>query len=385
LLALAAATNEIMAISDKTKLSQAIAAKATGITGADYAWLGLITPESGILHTYSFSSPDKIYLESLSLADSAAAPTPELFALENLAPALTSAPWPPGLSPQWTERMGKLKANSALALPVAASNGELLGVLTLLSADKTHFAEQRIELYQIFCNIIAVCLENLQILTALEMKVEDRTKELKFQKIVAEDARMLAETANRAKTEFLANMSHELRTPLNVILGCSDILLEEMYGNLNDKQREHQNYIKTSAQHLLSLINDILDLSKIEYGKMELRRTELNLKTILENTVKILGERSLRANVRIQFKPPHQEACKFMADERKLKQIIYNLASNAIKFSPPNSTVELSGELLRSPAGLPPNAIKKLSPGQSYILIQVKDNGIGIKPEDLGK
>jgi signal transduction histidine kinase len=231
---------------------------------------------------------------------------------------------------------------------------------------------------------VAVSLENLQIMTGLEMKVEERTLELKTQKILAEEARVLAESANKAKSEFLANMSHELRTPLNVVIGCSDIITADMYGTLNVKQREYMDFIKNSAQHLLSLINDILDLSKIEYGKMDIALSPLKLRALLENVVKLLGERSARGQVSLRLDLPPDDDLGCRADPRKLKQIIFNLTSNAIKFSPQQAEVIISARRLDKRAQLP-EAAAELPQAQSYLLTQVRDSGIGIRPQDLGK
>ena len=382
LLALTAATNAIISITDKSKLWKAVCEQATSITGADHAWLGLLVQHEGMLQSFCCSNRETPYLERLPLS---APPTPELMALETMAPALCCNPASAGMSPEWAEHMKKMRAVAALSLPVIGASGEPLGVLTILSSEPEHFTEQRIELYQVFSTLVAVSIENLRILSALELKVEDRTRELRTQKILAEEARILAESANKAKSEFLANMSHELRTPLNVVIGCSDIISEEMYGPLNPKQHEYQSYIKTSAQHLLSLINDILDLSKIEYGKMDLRPTDIRLCQLLENIVKLLGEKSLHAKVKLRLTPPQDKNVEFRADERKLKQIIFNLTSNAIKFSKPNSEVLLKAEIFKDPKFLPEKALGKFDPNRGYIVASVQDFGIGIKPADVCK
>ena len=397
LLALASATNAIISITDKKKLWHSICEQATAITGADHAWLGMLLQREGTLQSFCCSHSEHPYIERIALSESGT--VPELTALETMAPALCRTPASSGMAPHWVEQMQKLRAEAALALPLIGASGEPLGVLTLLSSEPEHFTEQRIELYQVFATLAAVSIENLRILSALELKVEERTRELNSQKIAAEealvlaeesrilseDARILAESANKAKSEFLATMSHELRTPLNVVIGCSDIISEQMYGPLNEKQREYQNYIKTSARHLLSLINDILDLSKIEYGKMELRPCAVPLRQALENIIKLLGEKSMHAKVRLRLESPQDAETEFRADERKFKQIIFNLASNAIKFSKPNSEVVLRAGVFYDAQSLPQQAAGKFDPQRGYLVASVQDFGIGIRAEDLGK
>jgi signal transduction histidine kinase len=140
------------------------------------------------------------------------------------------------------------------------------------------------------------------------------------------------ETASQHKSEFLANMSHELRTPLNAVIGFSEVLQERLFGDLNDKQAEYVADIHSSGRHLLSLINDILDLSKIEAGRMELQLTTFALSDVLENAVALTRERATRQGIslRLEVDP---SAGAIAADERKIKQVLFNLLANALKFT----------------------------------------------------
>ena len=184
----------------------------------------------------------------------------------------------------------------------------------------------------------------------LEQKVEERTEQLAV--------------ANRHKSEFLANMSHELRTPLNAIIGFSEALRERMFGELNAKQEEYLNDIHASGRHLLSLINDILDLSKIEAGRMQLDVSSFPAPGVLEGTLSLVRERAQKKGIRLSLEvdPAVGEV---RADERKLKQILLNLLSNAIKFTPEGGRIAVDARL--NGAGLE---------------IAVSDNGIGIAPKD---
>lgn len=172
------------------------------------------------------------------------------------------------------------------------------------------------------------------------------------------------ETANRHKSEFLANMSHELRTPLNAILGFSEVLSERYFGELNDKQDEYVRDIRGSGEHLLSLINDILDLSKIEAGRMELELSEFDLRATLENVVTLVRERAQRHGIALNVHlAPRLGSIR--ADERKLKQIMLNLLSNAVKFTPDGGSITVAAK----PIG-------------RMVEVAVTDTGAGIAPED---
>lgn len=177
------------------------------------------------------------------------------------------------------------------------------------------------------------------------------------------------EEASRAKSDFLANMSHELRTPLNSILGFSEVLQEQMVGDLNEKQQEYVKYIFTSGNHLLSLINDILDLAKVESGKMTLEANSFVLKALLESSMAILKEKAIKHDLAMELEvDPSLTAETIEADERKLKQILFNLLSNALKFTPEGGAVRITAE----------------KEGE-FFKITVADTGIGISPEDIGK
>ncbi len=174
----------------------------------------------------------------------------------------------------------------------------------------------------------------------LEHKVEERTRELATALEELDEKTRELEAASLHKIAFLANMSHELRTPLNAILGFSQVLREGLFGELNEKQREYVEDILSSGHHLLSLINDVLDLSKVEAGQIELEIAPFSLRNALESGVVMVRERAARDGVRIELSAvPDVDVV--AGDQRRVRQVIFNLLSNAVKFTPAGGTVDV--------------------------------------------
>jgi signal transduction histidine kinase len=211
-------------------------------------------------------------------------------------------------------------------------------------------------------------------------------------------AKETAEAANKAKSEFLANMSHELRTPLNHIIGFTELVLDKNFGELNELQEEYLNDVHHSSRHLLSLINDILDLSKVEAGKLELEPTDVNLKMVLENSLIMIKEKALKHGIKLVINTDGIPET-IRADERKLKQIMYNLLSNAVKFTPNGGEIHLmanrvtgsesrvgaerQSRFIGDPVLVQPTIGNAQDATGEYIEISVADTGIGLKKEDL--
>jgi len=194
----------------------------------------------------------------------------------------------------------------------------------------------------------------------------DITWQLKMQEIQREKQELIH--ISKEKSQFLATMSHELRTPLNAIIGFSELLKQGMGGKLNEKQGRYLDNVITSAKHLLDLINDILDLSKIEAGKIELTTEKMPVASAIEGALSLIKERTLKHNV-ILKKELDPELEFIEADSLRFRQILFNLLSNAVKFSKPEGGVV---------------TIRTKKDGE-FAKISVEDNGIGIKEEDMVK
>ncbi len=245
---------------------------------------------------------------------------------------------------EWKQERGG-RVLSHRVVPLRGADGELLGVVGVVRdvSERTRLTAQ---------------LEAER--AKLQARVEDRTREL-----VQANAEL--EAANEAKDRFLASMSHELRTPLNAIIGLAEALLEGVYGDTNEGQSKYLSGIVESGLHLLSLVNDILDIAKFQAGELELEPSELNLREVCEASVRMVAAQLERKRIRCELELD-PEVDEITADERRLKQMLVNLLANAAKFSEPDSRigVRVRGE-----------------PERGIVLISVWDEGPGIPPEKI--
>ena len=196
----------------------------------------------------------------------------------------------------------------------------------------------------------------------LEGRVHERTVELEQKSRELADSNASLAEMSQHKSQFLANMSHELRTPLNAVIGFSQVLQKQFFGKLNEKQAEYMNDILESGKHLLSLINDILDLAKIEAGKMELKLTKVIIKDLLRSSLVMIKEKALVHSISLDVDTQRDlDHLKIMVDERKIKQVMFNLLSNATKFTPDGGTINVKG-----------------TKEGKELVISVSDTGIGL-------
>jgi PAS domain S-box-containing protein len=207
---------------------------------------------------------------------------------------------------------------------------------------------------------------------AFLLGVSEDITERKRAEVDVERAREAAEAASRAKSDFLAKMSHELRTPLNSIIGFSQLMEEESFGPLNDRQRRYINNVLTSGRQLLDLINDILDLSKVEAGRMELSLTHAPVMPLLREALSLVEPLAVKAGLHLTLDADNGLPA-ILVDVSRFRQVMYNLLGNAIKFTGPGGTVTLR-------AGVSPNRPRA---GTQMIRISVNDTGVGIRPDDL--
>ena len=226
------------------------------------------------------------------------------------------------------------------------------------------------------------CAVDIRNRIAAEKALQLANARLKAAIAEAEDLAEKAERANRAKSEFLANMSHELRTPLNHIIGFTDLVLSREVGELTTQQDEFLKDVLSSSQHLLALINDMLDLSKVEAGKIELELSEVRIRELLEGSLAMVKEKALQHNLRLAVDLDGVPDL-LQADERKLKQIVYNLLSNAVKFTPPGGEVRL-GARIQTGSALDACPVS-LNASEIFLCVWVSDTGIGIQPHDLSR
>lgn len=284
----------------------------------------------------------------------------------------------------------------SLYLPIV-SRDMVIGLFALHHLGPDIFNDNTIRILTILLNHAAVAIEKARLYQDLkeysqdlEAKVEERTQEL--QMLIER-----LEEASRHKSHFLANMSHELRTPLNAVIGFSDLLLTQTFGSLNEKQARYLRHVHTSGQDLLALINDVLDLSKIEAGRMKLYPQAGPLGEILKGHIDMVrplaGKKDLAITLRAQ-----PEDVQVWCDYMQLRRIMYNLLSNAIKFTPAGGQITVSAWCVQGSRatassaepfrvqGLegtdPESSTMNDGPRGDFVEIAVQDTGIGIKPED---
>ncbi|HKP95416.1 MAG TPA: PAS domain S-box protein [Fibrobacteria bacterium] len=263
------------------------------------------------------------------------------------------------LDPEWTRGGPEAIANGLRACasrPIRGSFGQVLGVFAFFYPVAGEPAAYDLKLMETASDLAAIAIERQR-----QQETSRKNQELSEQNLRIQEA-------SRMKSEFLANMSHELRTPLNAIIGFSQLLIDRKVGPMNEKQTEYLGDILDGGMHLLRLINDVLDLAKIEAGKMQLFREKIHVPSAMREVCDILMPMALGKGVTVQTASDPEAETAFL-DASKVRQVLYNLVSNAIKFSKPGGKVSVVAK----------------GDAQGGIRLQVIDKGIGIRKEDLGK
>jgi signal transduction histidine kinase len=243
--------------------------------------------------------------------------------------------------------VASLGFKAAAAFPIRTKD-KIIGTLHVTNLTTRHFASDELQLLESIAQQVGVASENAQLFEELR------------------EAKERAELSDRAKSDFLANMSHELRTPLNAIIGFSQMLVDEKAGSLNPNQKEFLSDILKSGEHLLEVINDVLDLAKVATGRLELKAESFSLREAIADTCGIVKPMADEKNVTINIDAPIDNDIVTL-DPLRFKQVLYNLLSNAIKYNYDNGDVKVAVSVNE----------------QKQIRLQVKDTGIGIKEEDL--
>ncbi|MBI9075369.1 MAG: HAMP domain-containing histidine kinase [Desulfatibacillum sp.] len=290
--------------------------------------------------------------------------------------------YPSGLDESDHERpIGQATPHGDICIPLYAKEFGILGVLHLRTDTGVSPSRKTLDILGKDCEKLADALFRAQAVDTLVTQYKKLQEREEDQSQRVHRLRLALEHAKRAKSDFLSSVSHELRTPLNAIIGFSQVLQEEYFGGLNTKQKQYVNDILESGKHLLDLINDILDLSRVESGEMKLEVEPLLISFILESSLHLIKEKAFKHSIEIEVDVSEEiRKLAIMADHTKLKQVLFNLLSNAAKFTPDNGAICVGARIIADPVIRDDSRARDESPG--WIEVFVRDTGIGIEGED---
>lgn len=309
------------------------------IIGFDEAFIFFLNPESVSLR-YQFSKSSKYFIGDVFPIDEKL--SAELFSDSNVVVQNDDS---------LINLLGLGENNSFLITKLVIKN-TIFGFVLLCKRVTDFYNTDNINIMKAVSSVISYCVKDMELSEVLNTQLKALAKNV-----------LQVKESEKIKTEFLANVSHELRTPLNSIIGYSEILNNGFYGILNEKQAEFVNDINVSGVHLLGMINEILDISKIESNAMQLNKTEFEIALAVDEVVNVV--KSLADKKKLKINKSVDEDTKISADFQKIKQILYNLLDNAIKFSPENDEICLKAFIF-----------------DNNLRIEVSDNGVGIAPEN---
>jgi signal transduction histidine kinase len=343
------ASGEVLAaisssIADATPVFAKIVQSCEQLFAGKLAVINLVGVD-GLVHLGAYHGPGRESMERLYPFPLDRSSGTGLAILERRVLHVADVESDPNVPQRASEAWKVMGVRAVIAAPMLWE-GKGVGAIFVMRAVPGRFTDKETSLLKTFADQAVIAIQNARLVGEIRRKSAE------------------LEVANKHKSAFLASMSHELRTPLNAIIGFSEVLLAKLFGELNDKQEDYLKDIHSSGKHLLNLINDVLDLSKVEAGRMDLELSRFDLRTALSDAITLIRERAMKHGIalRLDVDPALGE---IDADERKFKQILLNLLSNAVKFTPDGGRVDVEASRL-----------------DGAVQVAVRDTGIGIAPED---
>ncbi|MBU2488981.1 MAG: GAF domain-containing protein [Proteobacteria bacterium] len=270
-----------------------------------------------------------------------------------------------------------------LCIPLFSSQEDPVGAIHLVTEPDMKPDPSFLNFLDKVGRILGAFLSESIRMRSMEDYIQDLLADILHKEKRISELSMALEHAKRAKSDFLASMSHELRTPLNAVIGFSQVLQEDYFGDLNEKQKQYVADILDSGKHLLALINDILDLSRVEAGVMEMELALLRISRLFQSSLTMIREKAAKHGIHLEVDlPENVRDLEIVAEERKLKQVLFNLLSNAVKFTGDGGTIRLGARLIHDPLVPPDHVPDSGMETLGCVEIFVSDTGIGIEKED---